>query len=101
MPLRVQIDDEPDGTGDAAWAAGCVVVLWGKPLLYWVGPTTESTSPAALIAGRLSASCRLHSLPHCTDSEAPKAPGAVSRPCAFNLSIQPTTRSPSLCQSAR
>jgi hypothetical protein len=39
MPLRVQVDDEPDGTGDAAWAAGCVVVLWGKPLLHWVGPS--------------------------------------------------------------
>ncbi len=39
MPLRVQVDDEPDGTGAAAWAAGCIVVLWGKPLLYGVGPS--------------------------------------------------------------
>jgi hypothetical protein len=40
MPLRVQINDEPDGTGAAAWAADCIiVVLWGKPLLYGVGPS--------------------------------------------------------------
>jgi hypothetical protein len=38
MPLQVQVYDEPDGTGAAAWAAaGCFVVLWGKPLLYGVG----------------------------------------------------------------
>jgi hypothetical protein len=56
---------------------------------------------AAVIAGLLSASCLLHSLVHCTESEAPRAPGAVVRPCAFSLSIQPTTISLSLCQSAR
>ncbi len=37
MPLRVQVYAEPDGTRAAAWAAGCFVVLWGKPLLYGVG----------------------------------------------------------------
>ncbi len=30
MPLRVQVDDEPDETGATAWAAGCIVVLWGE-----------------------------------------------------------------------
>ncbi len=59
MPLRVQVDDEPDGTGDAALAAGCMVVLWGKPLLYWVGPSllrgcdcwsVERQLPLALLA---------------------------------------------------
>jgi hypothetical protein len=39
MPLRVQVNDEPDETGDAAWAADCIVVLWRKPLLYGVGPS--------------------------------------------------------------
>jgi hypothetical protein len=39
MPLRVQVYDEPDGTRAAAWAAGCFVVLLGKPLLYGVGPS--------------------------------------------------------------
>ncbi len=39
MPLRVQVNDEPDGTGAAAWAADCIVVLWGKLLLYGAGPS--------------------------------------------------------------
>ncbi len=54
---------------------------------------------AAVIAGLLSASCRLHSLLHCTYRAAPKAPGAVSRPCAFSLSIQPMTMSPCVFQA--
>jgi hypothetical protein len=97
MPLRVQVYDEPDGTRAAAWAAGCFVVSGENHCCTGLVPAVS----AAVMAGLLSASCLLHSLVHCTESEAPRAPGAVVRPCAFSLSIQPTTISPSLCQSAR
>ncbi len=60
-PLRVQVNDEADWTGAAAWPADCIVVLWGIPLLYGDGPLCS----AAVIAGLLRASCRLHSLLHC------------------------------------
>ncbi len=39
MPLRVQVNDEPEWTGAAAWPADCIVVLWGIPLLYGDGPS--------------------------------------------------------------
>ena len=59
MPLRMQVNDEADWTGAAAWAVGCVVVLWGEPLQHWIGPSllrrcdscsVERQLPFALLA---------------------------------------------------
>ncbi len=54
MPLGVQVNDEPDWTGAAAWPADCIVVHLGIPLLYGDGPSLFRGCDCWSVARQLS-----------------------------------------------